>query len=101
MPECVLFECYKKLFENCDKGEDKHEISVKTLDSDGARLANTLYPDWPCLLVGNRRVQKNNISLFMKKICTLNDKFRTAEFRLPGAQMHMPEEKLKRLEILC
>lgn len=76
-------------------------MRIKTLDSDGTKLADQLYPDWPCLLIGNRHVQKNNISFIMKKVCTLNDKFRSAEFRKPGAKIYMTEEKIKRLEIMC
>ena len=99
VPEKVLFDCYKKLIENYNGEDDGHELKVKTLDADGPLLANTLYPEWPCILVGNRRVQKNNIGLFMKKMCTINEKFR--ESRVPGAKLHLQEEKLKRLELLC
>ena len=94
MPERVIFECYKTLFENASSNEDRHHMLIKTLDSEGRSLRDTVYPEWPCILVGNRRVSKNNILVFLKKICTLNDKFRSAKYR-------NCEETIKRMEVMC
>ena len=79
MPERVIFECFKTLIENSADPleEDKHEMNIKFMDSGGRRLVDSIYPDWPSLLVGRHRVQKNNILIFLKKISTLNDKFKS------------------------
>ena len=53
-------------------------MKVKHLDSQGVKIADTVYSDFPCLLVENKRVEKTNIAIFLKKLTTINDDFRSA-----------------------
>ena len=69
-------------------------MHVKTLDRSGASLADMVFPDLPCLLFGNRRVDKNNIQYFMKRITTINEKFQ----REPTRESEL---KIKSLELMC
>ena len=52
-------------------------MRVKTLSEASVSLEDTVYPDLPCLLVGSNAVHKNNILVYLKKVTTINDKFRT------------------------
>lgn len=69
-------------------------MSVKHLDKKGTKLADSVYSEYPCLLIGNKYVQKANIALMLKKMTTINDKIKNAAER---ASL----EKIKRLEVLC
>ena len=91
IPEATIFQCFKTLI---DHSNPQHKLLIKELDSDGLSLTDSVYSDVPCLLFGNKRVQKHNILVFLKKMTTINDKFR----KEPG---RASEEKIKRLEVMC
>ena len=89
-PETTIFECYKKVLQN----DADHEIHIKTLDRSGTSLADSVFSDLPCLLFGNKRVEKSNIQYFLKRCTTINDKFKRE-------MDHESEHKIKRLELMC
>ena len=96
MPERTIFECFKKLIEGPSPShalKQEHRMRVKELGS-GISLEDRVFSDLPCLLVGEQRVQKNNVLVFLKKVTTLNDKFRSTALR-------DSEELIKRLEVMC
>ena len=69
-------------------------MTVKELDSEGESVLDNVYSELPCLLYGNKRVQRSNILVFLKKVTTVNDKFRKEPSRAS-------EERIKRLEVMC
>jgi len=69
-------------------------MQVKYLDSKSAKIADTVYSDFPCLLVENKRVEKTNIAIFLKKLTTINEEFKSVSQR-------DNLEKIKRLEVMC
>ena len=99
IPEKTIFECFQTAIKSAYKRDDipeneRHEVKVRQLSSAGESMEDQVYPDMPSLLYSNRRIQKSNILVFLKKVTTVNDKFRKLAER-------QNEEKIKRLEVLC
>ena len=97
LPEATIFNCYRQVLP-VRQGEDDSnsvlQMHVKTLDRAGSSLADMVFPDLPCLLFNNKRVEKNNIQYFMKRITTINEKFQRETTR-------ESELKIKSLELMC
>lgn len=47
------------------------------MDLKGTHLVDRVYSEYPCMLIGNKYVQKSNIALLLKKVTTINDKFKS------------------------
>ena len=88
IPERTIFECYRAVLPT----EDQERLRVKILDRAGSEMSDSVFPDLPCVLFGDKKVQKNNVAVFFKKITTVNDKFRRETENM---------EKIKRLEVMC
>ena len=56
----------------------KVDFASKDL-TDGTSLEDDVFSEYPCLLLGNKMIYKNNIGEFLKKTTNINDKFRNDE----------------------
>ena len=62
-------------------------------------MADDVFSEYPCLIVGDKIIQKDNILVFLKKVTDLNDKFKgDPNVNKKGREQ---QEKMKRLEIMC
>ena len=86
-PERILFDCYKSLLVQ----KDGQQVTLECKEMVNAiSIQDEMYSEYPCLLVGNRLIWKNNINSFLKQVFDVN-------LAVPDAK----KSELDRLETLC